>query len=433
MAKIGKRVVDRLRPVPGRDVFAWDSELRGFGVRVKPSGTRAYLVQYRNAHGRSRRFTLKNSSALAPDEARAVARDLLAKIAKGYDPAAEKSALRGQITVSELCSVYLKEEAGRIKASTLAMDRSRIYRHVVPLLGNRTVASLTPRDIERFMKDIERGKTAKKQTKRTKAAGKVKRERGGRVTGGKGVAARTVGMLGTILQRAVRDGVIDRNPARGIKRPKENLFRPAFSWSLVGKLSTGLMAAEDAGEKANALNAIRLLLLTGCRRMEILTLTWGEVDMVGRCFRLSETKSGAQMRPVGRRAFSILKKLPRSESEDFVFPGSGKSGHFVGLPKVFERVLKLAEINNLSLHGLRHWFASAATAMDFSELTIAGLLGHRVKGVTARYASAPDSALANAADKVSTKLASILSDPSRADDNVVNLDAKAKAKAKANA
>ena len=86
MAKITKRAVDALRPKAGGDVFAWDSELRGFGVRVKPSGTKAFLIQYRNAHGRTRRMVVGKVGTLTPDQARDIARDRLAAVAKGADP-----------------------------------------------------------------------------------------------------------------------------------------------------------------------------------------------------------------------------------------------------------------------------------------------------------------------------------------------------------
>jgi hypothetical protein len=135
MAKITKRSVDALEPQAGRDVFGWDSELRGFGIRVKPSGVKTFLIQYRNAEGRTRRLVLGQYGTLAPEVARDLARKKLIAVAEGKDPSAERHAARVGITVSEVCDWYLEEaEAGRIlgrnrrpiKASTLQMDRSRI-------------------------------------------------------------------------------------------------------------------------------------------------------------------------------------------------------------------------------------------------------------------------------------------------------------------
>jgi integrase len=144
--------------------------------------------------------------------------------------------------------------------------------------------------------------------------------------------------------------------------------------------------------------------------MEALTLKWGMVDRRARCIRFEDTKTGEQTRPLGRAALDWLTSFEPKDAKPgvYVFPGVIEGEHLVGLPKIWARVTKRAGIQEVSLHGLRHWFASAAAAMNFSELTIAGLLGHHVKGVTARYATAPDSALVAAADRVSLRISDAL-------------------------
>src|SRR5262245_49125293 len=126
MPKITKRLVDALRPDRnGKDVFLWDAgdgALKGFGIRVKPSGAASYLVQYRNKEGRTRRLVLGKIGTLTPDEARTLAGDALRAAAKGGDPSAERHAVRKAITVADLCDLYLVDARSRIKASTLAMD-----------------------------------------------------------------------------------------------------------------------------------------------------------------------------------------------------------------------------------------------------------------------------------------------------------------------
>jgi hypothetical protein len=199
MPKITKRVVDSLRADgSGKDVFVWDAgdgALKGFGIRLKPSGVGSFLIQYRNAEGRTRRMVVGKIGTLTAEEARVIARDKLAAATKGADPSAERRAVRGATTVSELCDRYLANADGRIKASTLAMDRSRITTHVKPLIGRLTVRSLTAADIERMKTDIIAGKTA---------APRKKEGRGGVTTGGVGVAARTVGMVATILEYGIK-------------------------------------------------------------------------------------------------------------------------------------------------------------------------------------------------------------------------------------
>jgi integrase len=413
MPKLTKRVVDTIRPDPvgRRDVFAWDSELRGFGVRMKPSGAATYLVQYRNKEGRTRRLAIGKLGTLTPDEARGLARDKLVEATKGADPSAERHAVKTAMTVAELCDLYLSEGTGRIKPSTLAMDRSRIERHVKPLIGRRSVRSLTAADIERVQIDIAAGKTARKRGN----------GRGGATTGGKGVAARTVGMLGTILELARRRRLIRENPTRGVARLPEGKQRRFLSLEEIAVLGAALReAAQDDVENRTGLAAIRFLLLTGLRRMEALALPWEWVDVRTRCIRFDDPKSGP-LRPIGATAVTMLGSLPRADGARFVFPGDRGGSHFVGLPRVLARICSRAGLSGVTVHVLRHSFAAAAAEMGFSELTIAGLLGHSVPGVTARYAHVPDRALAAAADQVSAQIASAL-DGQGGDTDVLDLD-----------
>ncbi|HET7085936.1 MAG TPA: integrase arm-type DNA-binding domain-containing protein [Rhizomicrobium sp.] len=425
MPKLTKRTVDDLEAAGGKDLVAFDDDVPGFGIRVKPSGAKSWLIQYRNREGRSRRLTIGKVGRLTPDEARREAKQRLAGVDRGEDPAETRAAARNAQTVAEACDEYLEAGKGRIKGSTLAVDRSRIDRHVKPLLGSRAVSSLTAADMEKFLKDVMAGKHIKPSV--ILAESKGKRPRGGVATGGPAVAARTLGMLGTILERAVRDGVISKNPARGIKRPKDQAAKPAFSFEKVKAL--GAAIREDALENAETeskeskvgRDAIRALLLTGFRRMEALTLQNEMIDFLAHCARLDDTKSGRQMRALGRAALEHLTsiKIKNAKSNDFVFPGSSKAGHLVGLPKMWQRIAHRAKLKNVTLHGLRHWFASAATELGYSDLIIGALLGHAKKGITGRYATAPDPALVAAADKISTALALALD--GNAGDKVVKL------------
>ncbi len=137
--KLIKRAIDALKP-GGTDQVVWDDDLRGFGLRLKPSGVRSFLIQYRNRQGRSRRLTVGNYGRLTPEEARGEARRLLSEVDRGYDPADQRKDDRNAITVADLCKEYLaKADAGLIlgrkgapkKASTLEIDRGRIARHII--------------------------------------------------------------------------------------------------------------------------------------------------------------------------------------------------------------------------------------------------------------------------------------------------------------
>jgi integrase len=166
--------------------------------------------------------------------------------------------------------------------------------------------------------------------------------------------------------------------------------------------------AEAIGENTTALAVVRLLLLTGLRRMEALGLSRAWVDSRASCIRFGDTKSGAQLRPIGAEAVKLIEARPIRDGCPWVFPASRGDGHFVGLPKVLERICAKAGKVGVTVHVLRHSFAATAAEMGFSELTIAGLLGHSVPGVTARYAHVPDSALVAAADRVAARIASAL-------------------------
>jgi integrase len=297
------------------------------------------------------------------------------------------------------------------------MDKSRIETHVKPLIGRFTVRSLTSADIERMKADIISGKTAKPRKKEG---------RGGVATGGAGVAARTVGMLATILEYARQSlKLIKDNPARGVRKPPGGKQRRFLALEEITELGQTMREGDAAGENPTALAAIRLLLLTGLRRMEALALPRAWVDSRARCIRFEDTKSGAQLRPIGTAAVRLIEGQPVRDGCAWVFPASHGDGHFVGLPKVLERLCAKAELEGVTVHVLRHTFAATAAEMGFSELTIAGLLGHSVPGVTARYAHVPDSALVAAADRVSARIAAALD--GKAEQVILLADRKANA------
>jgi integrase len=396
MPRLTKRFVDSLRPDPnGKDRTYWDESLRGFGLRVRPSGAGSWVIMYRTHEGRQRKLTLGRVGALTPDEARKEARQKLAEADKGGDPAGEKSAARKAMTVGALCDWYLEEAKGWVKPSTLDMDKSRVKCHVKPLIGNRAVTRITVTDLERMQADIAAGKTAKM---------KKRIGRGANTRGGRGVGARTLSMVGTILEFARRNGIIENNPARLAKKYPGQKRTRFFSFDEFAAFGAAMREAELAGDNSTGIAALKLLALTGCRRGEILSLPWEWFDAPNSCIRFGDTKTGAQIRPIGKSAAEYLQSLSRHENQKWVFPASTGEGYFVGIPRVFMRLCARANIEGATIHTLRHSFASAAAGLGYSELTIAGLLGHSLSGVTARYAHMPDKALLAAADIISMRI-----------------------------
>jgi Arm DNA-binding domain len=255
--RITKRFVDAL--VADRDALYFDADLRGFAVRTKRTGLKTYLVQYQS-NGRTRRVSIGPHGVFTPAEARQKAAALLGRARAGEDPAEERAIARKAMTVRQLCDDYLAaadkglvlgKDGSAKKASTLATDRGRIMRHIVPLLGSRKVSDLLTPDIVRFMRDVTSGKTA--VDVRTRPRGRAI------VEGGKGTVARTVGLLGGILSFAVSEGIIPFNPARGIRRPADGRRMVRLSDVQYAALGRALEIAESGPEPGHTVSAIRLL------------------------------------------------------------------------------------------------------------------------------------------------------------------------------
>ena len=410
--KLTKRIVDALKaPKPSkvgvkvRETFVWDRELRGFGVQVMPSGLKSFVIQYRTAEGRLRRSVIGRFGLMTVEEARDLAHEKLVAVSKGVDPVAAEAEDTGRITVAELCDWYLTEaEAGRIlgrrrrpiKASTLAMDRSRVEAHIKPLLGRRQVGALKLGDIEAAQADIAAGKTAKAR----------KGSRGGATTGGEGVAARTLSTLHAIFEHAARLGKIPSNPAKGVRRLASAPRDRRLSRAEIQRFGETMREAARDGEHPTGLAAIRFLLLTGFRRMEGLGMQRPWLDEEEGAVRFPDTKSGAQTRVIGQAAVDLLLAQPQTKSP-FFFPADWGEGHFIGVVRVLDRICERAKIADVTPHTLRHTFASLAGDLGFSELTIAALLGHASRGITQRYVHI-DEALRMAADRVAEEMADIL-------------------------
>lgn len=406
MAKITKRAVDALQPKSDRDVFAWDTELRGFGVRTKPSGVKTFFIQYRNIEGRTRRLVLGQYGVLTPEIARHLARKKLTAVAEGADPSADRHGIRVGMSVKEVCDWYLEQaEAGRllgrnrrpIKASTLKSDRSRIETHIKPLLGARLVSRLTLHDVEGMQADIAAGKSARGR----------KKGRGGRSTGGPGVASRAISTLRALLGHAARLGVIGRNPAEGARQLAVGRQKRRLSEDQLRHLGRVMREVVAQGEHPTGLSAIRLMLLTGFRRMEALGLKRPWFSRSEHCVHFPDTKSGAQVRALGEAAMDCIEAQPSRAGSPFIFPADWGDGHFIGVVRVLDRICRKAALEGVTPHVLRHTFASVAGDLGFSELTIAGLLGHSAHGITQRYVHL-DTALVVAADRVSMEIAAIL-------------------------
>jgi len=406
MPKLTKTVVDRAENLTGRDAFIWDSELRGFGLRMAPTGLKTFVLQYRNLERRNRRLSIGRYGVFTTEEARAEARILLGEVARGRDPMQMRQDARSTPTIADICDWYLAEaEAGHllgrsrrpIKASSLYMDRSRIEQHIKPLIGKRQIKALRTPDIEQLQADIAAGATAKDRTS----------GRGRNTSGGMGAASRTISTLHSLLEHAVRMGQIDVNPARGVRRIAAQRRTRRLSSAEYVALGEAMRQVAEQGEDPVGLAVVRFLALTGFRLNEAQMLQWGWIDTDSIAVRFPDTKSGAQTRPIGAAALELVQSQSRIVGNPHVFTSPLRNSHFKQAPDVIARLCHIAKLEGVTAHVFRHSLASAAGDLGFSDITIAGLLGHGARGVTQGYIHI-DEGLRIATEKVSQKIADLL-------------------------
>ena len=311
MPKLTKRAIDSVMPDPaGKDLFLWDTEVRGFALKVAGSGLRSYVLQYRNQHGRSRRIKIGvHGSPWTCEEARLRAIELLRGLALGIDPLSARAEAKIQFTVKQLGELYLEEGPARKpdkKKSSWDTDRAMIRRHITPLLGSMPLRALRREDVERFQIDVAAGKTAADE--KTRARGRAI------VTGGRSVARLAVAIFAAMLEFAVTRKLIQINPARGVKLFKAERRERFLTHAEVTQIADTLAAMEAENTiNPNFAAAIRLLLLTGCRKSEILGLKWAWVDFERKCLRLPDSKTGAKVVLLPAAALAILSELEKNQ------------------------------------------------------------------------------------------------------------------------
>lgn len=406
--KLTKRVIDDAQP-QARRYTIWDSEKRGFGVRVEVSGLKVFLLRYRVGRaGRNatrREIVLGRCDNWPPEKARAEAGRILNAVDAGQDPARDRHKKRQELNVSQLCELYLEEGVSTKKPSTISTDKGRIERHIKPLLGPKLLSDVTSADVERFMRDVAKGKTA--ADLKTKPRGRAI------VEGGKGTATRTVGLLGGIFTFAVRHRLRADNPVRGVQRYRDNKGERFLSAAELAALGEALRGLEAEGTNPQALAILRLLTFTGARKSEIAGLLWSEVDIERQCLRLADSKTGAKTIPIGPPALAILAALPREGT--MVFPAESGKRHFQGTEKVWRKARARAGLSGVRIHDLRHSFASMGLMTGDALPIIGKLLGHADVKTTARYAHLADDPLKAAANRISESIAAAMDGQSSAE------------------
>ncbi|HEX7476319.1 MAG TPA: tyrosine-type recombinase/integrase [Polyangiales bacterium] len=368
--KLTKRVVEAAKPETA-EYTLWDAEIKGFGLKVTPTGKKNYLLYYRATDGTQRKPKIGGHGALTVDQARAIARSMLAAVAAGADPSAARQAARTAPTVADLCTIFEVEHVGKKKGGTSSQYKTILKNYIRPALGSRKVGSITRDDMAQLVSKI--GKEKPVAANRTKAVASV------------------------MFKLAERWGLrpLGSNPCQHIDRFKEKKLHRDLSELELARLASVLSDAEaepepgraNVSEKPDVVAAIRLIMFTGCRRNEVANLRWDEVDLERGLLRLRDSKTGPKTIQTNRAALDIIEAQERPVGAVYVFPEAKKPGR---LNRSWERIRTRAQLGDMRLHDLRHNFASAAAGSGASLVMIGKLLGHGSSATTERYAQLRD-------------------------------------------
>lgn len=409
--KLIKRNIDAL-PTPDKRCYVYDDELSGFGLSILPTGRKVFVAHYRvggGRTGRQRKVTIGIYGTITADEARTKAKDILARALIGEDFAEARNKVRASLTIAQLIDAWatggapINRRTGELrKQVNVDQDIAQANHHIRRLLGTRTVESLTKADALRLRTQIAKGET--KVKRKGKKRGLIE------VSGGDGTAVRTVRLLSSILSYAVDTGVIERNPALGIRLPPAGRRHRYLSPNEVRALGVVLNQPTTSASARKAAVIIRLLILTGARRSEIEGLKWSEVDFRFGMLRKETSKTGAKIIPLARAALLILEDERNwsSGNQEWVFPGERGDGHYDSLGKEWNRIRKAAGISDVRIHDLRHTFASFGAGGGVGLPLIGGILGHSQASTTQRYAHLADTPLRAAANVIGSEIAANL-------------------------
>lgn len=384
MPRLTKRFIDALKAA-GKDVILFDEDLPGFGLRVKPNGARSFLIQYRQG-GRTRRLTLGRYGRLTPDEARKLAKQHLGAVGRGGDPSEERHRSQEAPTLTQFADRYMLDHAlGKKKPRSAEGDRRMLRDVILPRLGRRKVEDITRSEVVKLHQGLAETPYS---------------------------ANRVLALLSKMFNLAERWGVRPEgtNPCRYVDKFPERRRERFLSGAELARLGELLAAAERSGaEPPPVIAALRLLVLTGCRKSEILTLRWEDVDLERGALHLPDSKTGPKIVPLGAAAAEVLACIPKVAGNPFVFPGERQGSHWVNVERSWRRFRRAMGLPELRLHDLRHSYASVGAAAGLGLPVIGRILGHTQASTTQRYTHFADDPLRAAADRISSEIAAAMS------------------------
>ena len=353
--RLNKSAVDALVP-RSHEYVAWDSTLTGFGVRVYPSGVKTYLLHIR-VHGTQHKLRLGRHGVVTAEQARYDARLRLADLQRGL---ALQRTPPPRTTFAELAARYLAEHAAtRKKPSSQRLDRTNLRIHLLPRLGAMPLDTILPPDVM----SLHHAMHATPVT-----------------------ANRCLSLLMAMFGLARRWGLLaGDNPAAGTlpyrERRRDTMLTAAQRRRVLELLD---QFAHERLALPSVLAVIRVLLFTGARPGELLTLTWDRIDWEARLIRLADSKTGPKVLYLSEEALATLAGL--KQTSGWVFPGRGGKTPLVNVRHTWHTIRRLAGLpDGTRLYDLRHTFASVAAEQGYSLPMIGALLGHTQPQTTARY------------------------------------------------
>ena len=379
MKTLSNRMVEKLSV--RKDTVYWDRDLTGFGVRVYPTGSKVYVAQARGPEG-PKRVTVGRHGVIHADEARKRAAHVIARVKAGEEAVSKPMKPSHGPTVAELAERYLTEYVEvRCKPSSAALYRSAIRRHILPALGGTPVEA------------VERAQVVELHQKLCEAPQ---------------AANRAVRVLSSMYRLAGEWGMAPEgmNPCRAIARYPARRRERFLTEAEFTRLGEALDEAEASGDaSASAVAAIRLLVLTGCRKSEVLSLRWEDVSLDEAELRLADSKTGPRVIPLPPPAVELLAGLSRLPGNPWVIPGKKPGTHMRDIDHAWCIVRARAGLGGVRIHDLRHSYASRALALGEGLSVIAKLLGHAHVETTARYAHLARDSVRESAERVALSIA----------------------------
>lgn len=421
--------------VPDKPVTWWDTDLSGFGLAIRPTGSRSWVVQYRTgAGGRGatlRRIVIGDPESVTPEDARREAKEVLAKARLGQDVAAERAEERKAETVAEIAEAWMTRHVmPKRKPATAKLYRAVLDTHLLPVLGTRRATGVTRSELARLHGAIAgKSKGPKKPGAKRTAALKAR--------GGPTIANRALAVARAMFGWSIDMGLLPegtQNPAMKIEAFRERARETFLDDAQMQALGAALRQAETIGLPwtvdasapgakhlpkpenrfarfdVHSVAAIRLLLLTGARVREVLDLRWADVDWQRGVLRLEDSKTGRKVIFLGAAALALLEALPKVGRYVIASTSAGTADEKprADVNRLWRAVCKAAGLDGVRLHDLRHSAAAVAAGHGVSLHMIGGLLGHSQPSTTQRYAHLASDPMHRAADLIGGTVAAAL-------------------------